>query len=889
MTLTLRSSAPGRTAAAHHRRAWARRLALVLLAPTAAVLAPTAPAEALLPPECVNAPNGIDIVCTFVGPAGAQWNLDVPAGATATRVRAVGEVGGSSQGVPGGRARFVEHTFSSTPGQHMRAVLPNDGGLPGGGGAGAGGGSAALFIGTSSQPLVQAAGGGGAGARASNGQPGGLGGDAHMFGGQGGGSSDPARGGGPGSSFANGAGGDGACVMFFGCAQAGAAGSFTRGGTGGSGNAGGGGGGGGWRTGGGGGAGVFDMGASGAGGGGGFSLVPFNAASSIAPLTEPRRVVITFFRARSTISPTQVVFGNVPVGSTSPQQNITVRNTGTANLSISSVSLSHPAFQKNSGCAGTTLPANGTCTIGVTFTPQSMGVFQAQLVVNSNTMEGGDSVVSLHGNGVAPVATLTPPALDFPDTLVGNRTAAQRVTMENTGTATMFIQFVELTGNDPGSFFRAFDNCQGASLPPNASCFVDVAFQPGSQGAKTAKLTFHDNAAGSPHEVSLSGLGTVAVAEVSPAQIDFGQVEVGAASGSELVTIANTGSGPLEVYSVSLEGAHIDDFGIGAHDCQGTIPAGSSCTVPVSFEPRKRGSRTAVLSVHDSAAGSPHTVALNGTGVSVGDLQVRGPGSVFTTGQGNLVTLAVSSGGTATYRIKVINTGAVARGFEIELTENQADSIPKVTTSTGAALPTNQAGNYVTKSLAPGGSIIYLVKVKNNAPGQVISGVDVHLLAGNGAEFDFVRTETNVKAPSAGTDGFGLFAKAGSQPFIGGSVNDQTTTAASVALGNSTKYTVKLRNDGATAGSMIYRMSAPANACWTMKATIKVGTQTVDITADATGNGFQTKVLPVGGSMLVTISVKRVSAGCGAVTWTAETYDGGSLQHFSHLLANPKA
>lgn len=274
--------------------------------------------------------------------------------------------------------------------------------------------------------------------------------------------------------------------------------------------------------------------------------------------------------------------------------------------------------------------------------------------------------------------------------------------------------------------------------------------------------------------------------------------------------------------------------------------------------------------------------------MSIADLLIRGPGNAFTSGNGTMVTLAVSAGGTATYRIKVVNTGDLTRAFEIGLSQDLAASAPKVTTSTGAALPTNAEGNYVTKSLAPGGSVIYLVKVKVAAPGQVTSGVDVHLLADNDASFDFARTETNVKAPTKGTDAFGLFARAGSQPFVGGSVDDQTTTAAAVALGSSTKYTVKLRNDSTAATSMLYRMSSAANACWTMKATIKVGTKTVDITGDAIGNGFQTKVLPAGGSMNVTVTLKRVANGCGSVSWLAASYDGGILEHFSHLLATPK-
>jgi len=234
----------------------------------------------------------------------------------------------------------------------------------------------------------------------------------------------------------------------------------------------------------------------------------------------------------------------------------------------------------------------------------------------------------------------------------------------------------------------------------------------------------------------------------------------------------------------------------------------------------------------------------------------------------------------------VINTTAVARSFEIALTKNQAASTAKLYNGV-LELPKNAAGNYVTGVLQPGKSIIYLLKVKPTDPGQVISGADVHLVAPNGAEHDVVLTETNVRAPSKGTDSFGVFAKAGSQSFIGGSVNDQTTTSNSVALGASTKYTVNLRNDGTAATAMTFKMSAAPNACWTTKATVKQGLATVDITAQATGSGYLTRVIAVNSVLAVTVTMKRLSSSCDAMTWQVSSYDGATPKHFSYLLANP--
>jgi hypothetical protein len=77
------------------------------------------------------------------------------------------------------------------------------------------------------------------------------------------------------------------------------------------------------------------------------------------------------------------------------------------------------------------------------------------------------------------------------------------------------------------------------------------------------------------------------------------------------VNLSNTGNASLSISNLSVSG----DF-TQTNNCPPTLPARTYCTVTVTFQPAAVGLRTAALAVLDNAAGSPHMVNLNGTGVS---------------------------------------------------------------------------------------------------------------------------------------------------------------------------------------------------------------------------------------------------------------------------------
>ena len=117
---------------------------------------------------------------------------------------------------------------------------------------------------------------------------------------------------------------------------------------------------------------------------------------------------------------------------------------------------------------------------------------------------------------VAPTASLTlsHSSLTFAATAVGATSAAETVTVKNTGkvAAIIYTAAIKLTGTDASSFEES-TTC-GTSLAVGASCTLSVKFKPAATGSLTATLSIPDNTAIAPQQVSLSGTATAAKANV---------------------------------------------------------------------------------------------------------------------------------------------------------------------------------------------------------------------------------------------------------------------------------------------------------------------------------------------------------------------------------------
>jgi len=72
------------------------------------------------------------------------------------------------------------------------------------------------------------------------------------------------------------------------------------------------------------------------------------------------------------VSPNSLSFGNEAVGTTSPAKTVTLKNTSTATLDISSITPSGD-FAISANTCGATLAGKKSCNVSITFTPMALG------------------------------------------------------------------------------------------------------------------------------------------------------------------------------------------------------------------------------------------------------------------------------------------------------------------------------------------------------------------------------------------------------------------------------------------------------------------------------------------------------------------------------------
>jgi hypothetical protein len=204
-----------------------------------------------------------------------------------------------------------------------------------------------------------------------------------------------------------------------------------------------------------------------------------------------------------------------------------------------------------------------------------------------------------------PSASVTPASLAFPAQYIGTKSTAKTVVLANTGTGHMNVTGVSVTGD-----FAIHSNYCTSGVKPGTHCNVWIVFNPRAAGTRTGRLSFSTNAPGSPHVVPLSGTGSNARASVSPTTISFANQQAGTSSSAKMIALENTGTGHMTVSSVSVTG----DYVIESNFCLSGVKPGTHCNVRIVFRPTATGARTGRLTISTNAPGSPHLVALSGTG-----------------------------------------------------------------------------------------------------------------------------------------------------------------------------------------------------------------------------------------------------------------------------------
>src|ERR1035438_9414039 len=162
------------------------------------------------------------------------------------------------------------------------------------------------------------------------------------------------------------------------------------------------------------------------------------------------------YLAAATVSPASLSWASVPVGGKGAQKAVTLTNSGSAAITISSIAISgtNPGdFTIFSKTCGTSLAASASCTANIIFGPTVAGARSATLKF-TDTGAGSPQSVALTGNGTATTGavTATPSALTYGTVIMGASSASQTATLKNGTTSAKAISAVTISGTNAADF-----------------------------------------------------------------------------------------------------------------------------------------------------------------------------------------------------------------------------------------------------------------------------------------------------------------------------------------------------------------------------------------------------------------------------------------------------
>jgi Alpha-1,3-glucanase catalytic domain D1/F5/8 type C domain/NedA-like, galactose-binding domain/Alpha-1,3-glucanase catalytic domain D2/Cep192 domain 4/HYDIN/CFA65/VesB-like, Ig-like domain len=340
--------------------------------------------------------------------------------------------------------------------------------------------------------------------------------------------------------------------------------------------------------------------------------------------------------------------------------NATIQNTGTW---VVQEQVGGAATITNSTATGTQAPAAVyNCGVGFTLTDGggNSGIFGSTACQNI-TNPAFPPYLPDNGSNIS----ISPSALGFGSVATGTTSAAQNVTVTNSGTAAAPVTTIATTGD-----FSQTNTC-GSSIAAGASCTISVRFAPTAAGTRTGNLTI--TASGITNTIPLSGTGVAPgpILSANPTSLSFPATIVGTAAATQTVSVTNSGTTAATVSGVSASG----DFSQ-TNNCGSSIAVGASCTVTVGFTPTASGNRTGTVTITSNANNSPTAVSLSGSGIGTNtNIALGKPASASSQVNGVQTPAAATDGDANTYWESANN--AFPQWLQVDLGSNF--SIGKVT------------------------------------------------------------------------------------------------------------------------------------------------------------------------------------------------------------------
>jgi hypothetical protein len=305
-------------------------------------------------------------------------------------------------------------------------------------------------------------------------------------------------------------------------------------------------------------------------------------------------------------APSSMNLGSVAIGS-SQAQGLTISNSGGASVTISGATVSGSGFSVSGLTFPYTLPAGGSATLSVTFTPSTTGTDNATLSISSNA---SNSPVAVSLTGTTPTAGYlsAPASLSLGSVAVGS-SRTQALALSNSGGSSLTISGATVSGTG----FSVSGLTFPYTLAAGGSASLSVIFTPSTTGTDSATLSLSSNASDPTVGVSLTGSGTTSSGTlgVTPGSMSFGSVTIGTTQTQSGSLTASGGS-----VTVSSSSSNNSAFTLGGFTLPVTLAAGQNLPFTVTFAPTSTATASANISFFTSNSSSASETA-SGSGATI--------------------------------------------------------------------------------------------------------------------------------------------------------------------------------------------------------------------------------------------------------------------------------
>ena len=331
------------------------------------------------------------------------------------------------------------------------------------------------------------------------------------------------------------------------------------------------------------------------------------------------------------VDPLSLSLGEVERGA-ERTRSLRIRNTGTAELSITSLEITAAAGGAFALSNPPSLPVNVTpgaeVTVRIRYQPLIVGSVTGALRVFSNAEAMPSVTVPLSGTGVpqpVPEIEVSRSSIAFGAVQVqapGNSavTVTQSVQIRNMGNVNLMLTALGIESSVGTEFTLKSAPTLPAVLTPLAAVNVEVQYRPETIGTVTGALHIRSNADNiSDVTVALNGTGVSSplpqIIANTPA-LAFGEMQVGSSRMLE-VSLTNTGTAALTLLTATVSGnaaftlQQAPTFPV-------MVSPNASVALRIQYQPSAEGSVTGVLKIESDADNTPNLiVALSGTGAPV--------------------------------------------------------------------------------------------------------------------------------------------------------------------------------------------------------------------------------------------------------------------------------